>query len=122
MAQDFESYQSARNPHRDEEQAHAAELIAARLERAGVMLDGSETGDDLADLLDAVEQFEAAVEGAGGDLMVDEPTRGRRRATEPDNAAFMLPERSTGEAPREYLARIGRATIGLRTMGRRPMS
>jgi hypothetical protein len=118
MAQDFEAIQTAKNPHRDEELAHAAELIAGRLERAGVALRGDETGDDLADLLEAVEQFEEAVERAGGDLMVDEPTRGHHRAEEPDDSAFVLPERGASEAVRDYLARIGRATHGLRGRAR----
>jgi hypothetical protein len=114
MAQDFEAMQTAKNPHRDEELAHAAELIATRLERAGVLLHGDESPDDLADLLDAVEQFEQAVERAGGDLMVDEPTRGRARASQPDNAAYVLPDRGDGEGVRPYLERLGRATTGLR--------
>jgi hypothetical protein len=114
VTQDFEAMQSDRNPHRAEEMAHASELIAARLTRAGVRLDGTESGDDLADLLDAVEQFEEAVERAGGDLMVDEPTRGHTRAEEPDDSAYVLPERSDREDVRTYLARLGRATIGLR--------
>jgi hypothetical protein len=114
MTQDFESTQVDRNPHREEQLAHAAELIAARLARAGVRLDGTETTDDLGDLLDAVEQFEEAVERAGGDLMVDEPTRGHARAEEPDDAAYVLPERSVREDVRGYMARVGRATEGLR--------
>lgn len=118
MAGDFEAMQTAKNPHRAEEMAHAAELIAARLDRAGVTLRGDESGDELADLLDAVEQFEEAVERAGGDLMVDEPTRGHHRAAQPDDSAFVLPERSAGEGARDYLLRIGRATQGLRARGR----
>jgi hypothetical protein len=114
MTPDFEATQVDRNPHREEELAHAAQLIAARLEHAGVRLDGTETSDDLGDLLDAVEQFEDAVERAGGDLMVDEPTRGHVRAEEPDDAAYVLPERSPGEEVRAYLARVGRAVVRLR--------
>ena len=87
------------------ERAAAAVEIAARLRRRGVRLSGAETGSELVDLLDAVEQFEEIVERRGGDLMVDEPP-GPPGHGQPDDAAFLLPERHRGESVGDYIGRI----------------
>ena len=78
-----------------------AEEVAERLRRRGIPLRGDERPEDLADLLAAVERFEAAVEARGGDLMVDD-----LNSTEPDDPHFVLPARVPDESVRDYTARI----------------
>jgi hypothetical protein len=85
------------------------EEVVARLEARGVRTSAADTSEDLVRLLDAVEAFEAAVERAGGDLMVDEPVSGRK-TTQPDDIAFVLPPREEREAAASYLSRIADAT------------
>src|SRR5437667_257893 len=75
----------------------------------------AERTDDLADLLSAVERFEAAVEAHGGDLMVDD-----LKSPQPDDRHFVLPRREHAEAIRVYISRIDAATIGLHRHPRRP--
>ena len=83
--------------------------VADRLRRRGIVLAGDERPEDLADLLGAVEQFEAAVEARGGDLMVDD-----LNSSQPDDPRFVLPARQADESVRDYLARIQAATISVR--------
>jgi hypothetical protein len=90
--------------------------VASRLERLGIRLDGSERPDDLTQLSEAVERFEAAVESHGGDLMVDEAPRGE--ATEPDNPNFGLPLRKPHEPIQSYIERLARATDTVQRHGR----
>jgi protein-disulfide isomerase len=90
---------------RDTEGTRVAEEIASRLHALGVMLTGDESGEELADLLEAVEYFEEAVESRGGDLMVDEPI-GAEPPIQPDAAAFVLPPREVQESVGAYLQRI----------------
>jgi hypothetical protein len=89
------------NPHRPEEQArareHAADVLAAR----GVLLFGDETDEQLAQLWSAVERFESVVESRGGDTMTNSLD-----SSEPDNPAFVLPERRAREPAGEYTVRI----------------
>jgi hypothetical protein len=94
---------------RDDELRHAEGEIAARLRDRGVRLTDRETGDELVNLLDAVERFEAAVEIGGGDLMMDEPV-GAESPIAPDDAAFVLPRRSDGESVAEFIGRVSFAT------------
>jgi hypothetical protein len=89
------------NPHRGEEQARAREHASEILARRGVLLTGDESNDDLADLWSAVERFEAVVEARGGDTMTNAPD-----STEPDNPAFVLPERKARESAGDYARRI----------------
>lgn len=89
------------NPHRGEEQSRAREHAADILARRGVLLTGSETNDELADLWSAVERFESTVEARGGDTMTNAPD-----SAEPDNPAFVLPERKARESARDYARRI----------------
>ena len=93
----------------EEQRKHAEEEIGVRLRRRGVRLTGHETGEELINALDAVEQFEAAVVGGGGDLMVDEPV-GMGSPIEPDDPAFVLPVRRDDESIAAFVERIAHAT------------
>src|SRR5918996_5898912 len=89
------------NPHRAEEQLRTREHVADLLARRGVLLFGDESGEELADLWSAVERFESIVEARGGDSMTNAPD-----SAEPDNPAFVLPERKARESARDYTRRI----------------
>src|SRR2546427_9732515 len=97
----YEDFERTLDPHRADEQAAVAAEVAARLRDRGVTVTGAERPEDLADLLSAVERFEAAVEGHGGDLMV-----GDLRSPEPDDAHFVVPRRDHGEAGGAHLRRL----------------
>src|SRR5207247_3632450 len=78
----------ARYDEEAEERAAAVAEVAARLRSRGIALTGAEDPGDLADLLSAVERFEAAVEAHGGDLMVDD-----LKSSQPDDRHFVVPRR-----------------------------
>src|SRR2546428_4444156 len=84
-----------------EERAAAVAEVAARLRSRGMALTGAEDPGDLADLLSAVERFEAAVEAHGGGLVVDD-----LKSSRPHDRHLVVPRR----APR----------AGLRTSNRPP--
>jgi len=92
---------AALNPHREEEQARAREHNLDVLGQRGVLLLGNESDDELADLWSAVDRFESVVESRGGDTFTNAPD-----SSEPDNPAFVLPERRAREPVAEYVARI----------------
>lgn len=116
VTRSFEELQRALDPHRDEERASVELEVAARLRSRGVQLTGRERPDEMADLLDAVDQFESAVEAHGGDLFVDTPTtRDRDRVERPDNPAYVLPVRAPEESVMSYVGRIGEAAEQLRS-------
>ena len=92
----------------DEERRRIAEEIATRLRRNGVQLTGKESPEELADLEEAVEQFERMVERGGGDLMVDEPVSGDSPIA-PDEPDFVLPTRKSSESVSVYIKRIREA-------------
>jgi hypothetical protein len=96
------------NPHRSEEQVRAQQHVAELLARRGVLLAGDETGRELADLWSAVDQFESIVEARGGDTMTNSPD-----SREPDNPAFVLPERNAQESAADYTRRILEAGAAL---------
>jgi hypothetical protein len=96
------------NPHRGEEQSRARERAEDVLARRGVLLFGSESDDELADLWSAVDRFDSVVEARGGDTMTNAPD-----SSQPDNPAFVLPERKTRESARDYLRRILEAAEAL---------
>jgi hypothetical protein len=101
------------NPHREEEQSRAREHAADILARRGVLLLGDETDDELADLWSAVERFESIVEARGGDTMTNAPD-----SAEPDNPAFVLPERKARESAGDYTRRILEAAAELTNLER----
>jgi hypothetical protein len=101
-----------------EQQARVADQIATRLRANGVSLFRTESLGDLADLLEAVERFEEAVEQRGGDLMVDEPINGIRPIA-PDVAAYLLPTRRDHETVASFLVRIDSAVHSVRELRRK---
>ena len=96
-----------------EQRARVADELSTRLRRNGVRLLGKESLEELAELLEAVERFEAAVEERGGDLMVDEPINCIEPIA-PDVADYLLPLRGGRESVARFVERIDDAVISLR--------
>jgi hypothetical protein len=92
------------DPHRREERSSAATEITGRLFQHGIDVSDSEDPALLADLLSAVESFEAAVEARGGDLMVNTPN-----SADPQNPEFVVPSRKADENIENYIRRINEA-------------
>jgi len=89
------------DPHRSEEREAVAIELSGRLAQKGVEVGSDEDPGQLADLLSAVEEFERAVEAAGGDLYVDSPA-----SKEPDERRFVLAQRRADEPVAGYTQRI----------------
>ena len=108
---------STHPPQRDDnnvERARIVKELASKLHARGVELTGRETSDEVGDLLDAVEEWESAVEQAGGDLYVDEG------GDQPDNPDFVIPKRRADESVADYILRIERVTDVVRHGGHPP--
>jgi hypothetical protein len=99
---------AALNPHRDEDQVRAREHNLDVLGQRGVRLFGDETDEELADLWSVVDRFESLVEARGGDTFTNAPD-----SAEPDNPAFVLPERRDREPAGTYAARVSAAADAL---------
>lgn len=82
----------------------ADDLLTTHLHSRNVLVHSSDSSDELASMMEAVEAFEAAVESRGGDLMVDEAPEGKKG--EPDNPSFVLPKRASNETASAYTTRI----------------
>ncbi len=92
--------------------ANAMAETRTKLRSRNVVLAGRETSDELADLLEAVEQFEKAVQGAGGDLMMDEAPEGK--TAQPDDPHFVVPVRAASESASAYIQRVSAAADKVR--------
>lgn len=91
-----------------QELERAMEHTRERLESLFIRLNGKETSEELVAIEEAVDRFEAAVESAGGDLMVDEgPTPD---AIQPDDPHFVLPKREPNDSVASYLERLAEVT------------
>ncbi len=108
----YESTHEELDPDRREEIHRVMLETADRLRQRGVSLTGRESGDELVSLLDAVEEYELAVERRGGDLMMDEPPEGE--IPQPDDVHFALPRRQKRESVSDYLVRIKERTDMIR--------
>jgi hypothetical protein len=109
MSAPYEREQRDLNPNRVEEERHARQEAEYRLSERGIRVERGDGDEEVADLLDAIERFEAAVEAKGGDLFVN-----RIGSSEPENPAFVPPERREGERAADYRLRIETATDALR--------
>lgn len=103
-SQSWEARQRALNPDRDRELESVSMSVASTLRARGVELTGEEGSEQLVEMLDAVERFEAAVSEAGGDNMINDPN-----SADPQEEAFVLPRRAADESPVEYAKRVSKA-------------
>ena len=102
--EDSESLDEILDPHREEEREAAAMELSGRLAQKGIEVGSDEDPGQLADLLSAVEEFERAVEKAGGDLFVNSPD-----SSDPQDSRFVLPRRRDDEPLPKYSERIAAA-------------
>lgn len=112
MMDGYEAEQRELDPHRAEEQQSARVETESRLVARGIAVRPDDGDVELADLLDAVEQFEDTVVGMGGDLMVDHIGTDR-----PIDPGFVLPGRREGEPLPVYRLRVLDARERLRESG-----
>ncbi len=108
----FEERQQDLNPHRSEEQDHASDMAYSQLRQRGVEVTGDEPLEHLAQTLEAVDRYEAALSALGVDRMTNAPD-----SAQPDDPALVMPRRNADESLREYARRIDAATdrLGART-------
>ena len=109
MSAPYERDQEDLNPNRVEEERHARQEAEYRLAERGIRVDSGDSDEGVADLLDAIERFEAAVEAKGGDLFVN-----RIGSSEPEDPAYVPPQRRDGESASEYRLRVETAADALR--------
>jgi hypothetical protein len=87
----------------------ASETVRGQLRDRGIVLYDDEDGETLIEMLEAVQQFEAAVAEQGGDSMANAID-----SRHPENPEFVLPQRLADETPAMYVRRITRAARGVR--------
>src|SRR2546430_5103970 len=92
-----------------EQRAAAVAEVAARLRNRGIAVTGAEGPEELANLLSAVERFEAAVEEHGGDLIVD-----ALKSPRPDDRHLVVPRLALSEAEQAYIGPLNETTPLLR--------
>jgi hypothetical protein len=109
MPRPYEQDERDLNPNRLDEERHARLEAEYRLRERGIRVTPADTDEEVADLLEAIERFEAAVEARGGDLFVD-----RIGSSEPEHPGFVPPERQPGESAGGYRQRIDAAAGHLR--------
>lgn len=85
----------------DADVARAAATVRGQLEERDVRLHDDDSPEQLADMLSAVETFEAAVRARGGDSYTNTP-----RSSDPDRDEFVIPTRGDDEAAPAYTRRI----------------
>ena len=87
----------------------AEDNVETQLAKRGVRLFGSESDDELLDLLNAAERFDAARAAAGGDSMTNTP-----ESSPPDDPAFVIPERRDDESATAHARRVRAAADAIR--------
>ena len=101
--------EQAETPSSREALERAEENVETQLEKRGVRLFGSESDEELLDLLNAAERFDAARATAGGDSMTNTP-----ESDPPDDPAFVIPARHDDESATAYARRVRSAADGMR--------
>ena len=96
-----EERDQALNPHRDDDRRRASAVAASQLRHRGIDVDESESSDELAALVSAVERFESAVSALGGDRMVNSLD-----TDEHDDESLVLPARRGDESLADYRGRV----------------
>lgn len=104
----FEAKQHDLNPERDADRERAMANVTSRLHDREIPLTGSESSEQLVDILTAVEEFEAAVSLQGGDNM-----NNAADSADPEDPRLVLPKRQASDSPAAYIARVREAASRL---------
>jgi hypothetical protein len=91
------------------DEARAAETLRGQLVQRGVRLFGNESPEELGDIGDEVDLFDAARAALGVDSMRNAPD-----SAQPEDPRLVLPERRDDESVARYTARINAAAELLR--------
>ena len=83
------------------DEARAAETLRGQLTQRGVRLFGTESPDELGDIADEVDRFEAARAALGADSIRNAPD-----STLPEDPRLVLPARGDDDSVVRYTARI----------------
>jgi hypothetical protein len=110
MSENVEGRSVPLEQNRAEEISSVRQEAENRLRDRGITVKATDSDDDVANILEAVEQFESTVEALGGDLMVN-----RIGVREPQDPAFVPPKREENEAAARYTERVLTATNELRS-------
>lgn len=106
------------NEPRDEiaarDEARAAETLRGQLVQRGVRLFGDESPEELGDLSDEADRFDAARAALGVDSIRNAPD-----SALPEDSRLVLPERHDDESVARYTARINAAAELLRGVRQR---
>jgi hypothetical protein len=86
------------------ELARARRLIEGQLGERGVVVRADDDGEELEELLTAVQHFERERARLGGDSFTNSLL-----SDEPDDPALVLPRRENGESARDYTGRVRQA-------------
>ena len=92
------------NPHRAADRERVAIEVQGALRQRGVVIHDEETGEELVELLEAVERFERARSALGGDSMINTPG-----TSKPERKDFVLPQRREDESLGQYVQRVEKA-------------
>lgn len=90
---------------RQQERAALHDEMLARLHQKGLAIGGDAPDGAVADLLSAIDQFEAAVVKNGGDLYVDSLD-----SSQPEREEWVLPRMRDDESVSAYTQRVQGAT------------
>ena len=82
----------------------ARATMVGQLSERGIPVSGDDADGDIAELQGAVERFESAVMSRGGDSFTNSAD-----SSQPDNPAFVMPQRNADETLRAYIGRIDAA-------------
>ena len=98
------------DPNPDQPRTEIGDLteLTSSIRQKGVLLNGRETSSQLDDLMTAIDRFEAAVVGRGGDLFVNTPF-----SDQPESPDFVIPRRISGEDAEAYASRVNAAAARL---------
>lgn len=100
----MEPTDTPRDPRADDEVQRVSAQITGQLAERGVLVHDADDAADRADILEAVERFERAVQLRGGDSYTNAP-----QSSDPDDARLVIPRRSDDERADAYVRRVREA-------------
>jgi hypothetical protein len=97
----MEPTNTPRGQRADDEMTRVRDQITGQLDERGVLVHDADDAAQRADILEAVERFERAVQLCGADSYTNAP-----QSSEPDDERFVIPRRNDDESAEAYARRV----------------